>query len=78
MQPRKSKAIPKGVLSRWRKALKLYGAKADLHRQTGVNVQTIRNILRTGNGLEQNVNAMRVYMENQPASSWENERVNRS
>ena len=75
MQSRKSMIIPKGVLARWRKAINPYGTKADLHRQTGVSVQTIRNILRTGCGLEQNVIAMRGYFEDRPPALWEKEKL---
>ena len=67
MKTRKSKTVPKKVLSVWKKALTPYGTKAELSRHTEISKQTIRNILEAGAGLEDNVNKIYAYFEKQTA-----------
>ena len=58
---RLAKPICKRDLSKMRKALKPYGQKAEVYRQTGVSVGTIGNILKTGSGLTENVDKLVNY-----------------
>lgn len=59
---RLSKHLTKRELSLLKKALKPYGAKIELSRRANVAVPTIYNILKTGRGLAQNVDAVRQYL----------------
>jgi len=61
--PRRSIKVPKKELTIWRVEFKEYGAKAAAERATGVEVQTIRNIVNKGRGLIANVEKLRLYIK---------------
>jgi hypothetical protein len=68
MTTRRSKVIPKTKLAQLKKALSPYGSKTHLSRETKLSTQTIHNILNAGAGLEQHVNAIYAYFENNTAA----------
>ena len=69
--PRRSIKVTKKELAVWKTEFAEYGAKAAAERATGIQVQTIRNIVNKGRGLAEYVEKLRQYiaatkqMENQ-------------
>jgi hypothetical protein len=59
---RRSVKVTKKELAIWKAEFAEYGAKAAAERATGVQVQTIRNIVNKGRGLIDHVEKLRQYI----------------
>lgn len=62
MTTRRSIKVTKKELAVWKMEFAEYGAKAAAERSTGIQVQTIRNIVNKGRGLIEHVEKLRQYI----------------
>jgi hypothetical protein len=60
---RRTVRITKKEKAIWKKEFIDYGAKSEAFRFIGVSVQTIRNIVSTGRGLDYNIDRIRIYID---------------